>query len=93
MENNMSKKGVHVLKRLWYAFFFCSCIYFHGNIQAACLNSILTNYPNIILLFALSLVKVYGDKIKIGLNYSINTTEEHEPIKNYVFAETKEKEL
>ena len=59
MENNMSKKGVHMLKRLWYAFFFCSCIYFHGNIQAACLNSILTNYPNIILLFALSLGKVY----------------------------------
>ena len=49
----------------------------------------LNKLPNIILLFALSLVKVYEDKIKIGLNYSINTTEEHEPIKNYVFAETK----
>lgn len=59
MENNMSKKSVHMLKRLWVRLLFCSCIYFHWNIQAACLDSILTNYPNIILLFAFSLGKVY----------------------------------
>lgn len=36
-------------------------------------------------------VKVYEDKIEIELNCALNTTnEEHQPIKNYVFTETKE---
>ena len=59
------------------------------DIQKTFKNAMKTCPEKVIELFV-KFVKVYEDKIEIGLNYSLNTTEEHEPIKDYVFTETKE---
>ena len=54
-------------------------------------KTVMDKSPERVIELFVKSVKVYEDKIEIELNCTLNTTnEEHQPIKNYVFTETKE---
>ncbi len=54
-------------------------------------KTVMDKCPGRVIELFVKSVKVYEDKIEIELNSELNTTnEKHQPIKNYVFTETKE---